>query len=223
MSIYCFASNDRADFAWLIHKQDLASGRRAALAEYEKLVCSRCRRFSPDEVFKVGFAAASPLKAKEDIILTDDGFYCVNERFRKIVAASGTPGLEFKQVGKTEWNVIKISHRYDVPQDVFKTVRGSCDTCGRIREMIGGVLHEGQFIVRPAQDSFFSTNLERQGSGGSERDLYATGKVVELLKSAGLKGGVFRLLHDEATYRTRLAAWHAGKKLKDAKGSFIHL
>src|SRR5688572_15704867 len=107
---------------------------------YENMVCRKCGHFSYDDVFEFGFEESTArIRAAGDIISTDDGFYCVNERLHDVIREERLAGVKMKPAGKTGWHVLNLTARFEAAPGVYKLERGPCAVCGRNREMLGMV------------------------------------------------------------------------------------
>ena len=222
MKLYMFSPDDLPHPNWLFHTVD--RDRNVPDPPYDKLVCVRCGRFSYDDVFALGFEKVSPFfRVKTDIFCSDEGFYCVNKRFTDLIQMEQFPGLNIKPAGNTGWNVINITARFEVRDDVYQKARPElCRVCGR-PTLIGSLRHLGQMRSFPKSETFFSTTTDRQGSGGLDRDFLLTEGIVTALKRNKIKGGALHELLDEETDAKLSIAWQRGEKIKFPKGSQIVL
>jgi len=222
MKLYNFSPSDQLSDTWLFHVWDGETN--VPDPPYEALVCRRCGRFSYDDVFALGFENVSPfIRVKGDIFRADEGFLCINSRFRDLIEAHQFPGLALKPAGKTGWSIINIVPRFDVTEDVFQKARPElCRECKR-PEILGGVRHLGQLKTLPPNDTFFSTRTDRQGSGASDRDLLLTEGIVQVLRHNKIKGGLLEQLLSEEEETKLSQAWQRGEKIKFPKGSRIVL
>jgi len=222
MRLYIFWPDDQKDFTWLVHTQNRDG--HVPNPPYDALICPRCGKFSFDDVFKLGFEEINPvIRARGDIFSSDEGFRCVNSRFRDLIEAQAFPGLAMKPIGRTGWFVVNVTTRFDVRSDVFQVVRGPCQDCGRPRETLGAVRHLGHLITRPDAETFFSTRTDRHGSSYADRDLHLTEGIVQELKRNKIKGGGLDELLSEEEDAKLSQAWQRGEKIKFPKGSRIVL
>lgn len=222
MKLYQFWPADLPIANWLFH----TPGRKKNVPDppYDAFVCGRCGRFSFDEVFALGFDEISPfIRVKADVFASDEGFLCINNRFKDLIEAEQLPGLALKPAGKTGWNVINVVTRFDVRESVFQRTRQKeCPECGRA-EMIGSLRHRGQLLSLPESETFFSTRLDRQGSGASDRDLLMTEGIVKALRRGKIKGGILEELLDEELDAALTLAWQRREPVKRPRGSRIVL
>ncbi len=224
MTYYRLGCQDEPSQKWLIHSQDEETGRIEVLQEYRSVTCSKCGRFDHDQVFEIGFAGLKGWKPrKQDTLLSTDEFYCVSQRFVEVVRQNRIRGIEFKQIGSSEWFVVSVTLRFKTRQDVFKVVRGPCKQCGWNIEMIGNPRELVDFAGLPTGECFFSMGDIPEWSGKGDRSIYATRGVVDTLKNAGLRKGVFLMLIDPETRREQAAAIAAGKRAKAPKDAEIFL
>lgn len=222
MRLYTFWPQDQPHFNWLIHTQDRE--RHFPDPPYRRMVCRKCGKFSYDEVFSFGFNEIDPLiRVRGDIFASDEGFLCINGRFKDLIETERFPGLALKPAGNSGWFVLNVTARFEVRSDVFQVARGPCPDCGRNRETLGTVRHLGQLVTRPESETFFSTSTDRQGSSYSDRDLMLTEGIVDGLKRNKIKGGALHELLDEELDRKLSIAWQRGEKVKFPESSRIRL
>ena len=89
-------------------------------ARYGDLICPKCERFSHEDVFERGFDTDIRIRAKGDIIRSEDGFDCVNERVRSLIEKNRFQGIVLKQLPNTDWYAAKITCCVDADRSAFK-------------------------------------------------------------------------------------------------------
>src|SRR5690242_15431496 len=103
MNYYRFSPNDQSWNNWLLFTEHRENPPLRIKERYQHLVCPKCRQFDFDAAFKGGFDLDVKIRAKGDIVLTQDpaeGFYCVNEKLRNIIEKKNIKGIRFKVLGK---------------------------------------------------------------------------------------------------------------------------
>lgn len=220
MRLYNYWPADLPHSNWLMHTEE----REAIVPNppYDRLICPRCRQFSYDDVFALGFEDIKPIiRVKGDIFMSDDDLLCINTRFRELIEAKEFPGLKLKPLGKTGWSVVKVASRFKVRPEVYQVVRGPCSECGRPREVLGSVRHLGQFLAVPVAETFFTPECDQPKTRFMA--LLLTDGIVAAMKQSKIKGGALHEILDEGLYAKLTAAWQRGEKIKFPKGSRIVL
>jgi hypothetical protein len=162
MKLFHFWEADQKNVHWLIHQTKSTGIGAEAKQRYQALVCPSCGKFSHDEAFRVGFDDEIKVRVRGDIFRSDDGFLCVNQRFRDLLLDDNCSGVAFKPVGQSGWSVLNVSLRVDVTPDVFIVTKPPCEACGRNRGVSGdGVQHEGQLLEIPKHECFFHQTAPR--------------------------------------------------------------
>ncbi len=213
MNYYEFIANDQIWNNWLVF-EELKDQPPQIKPRYKYILCPRCHKFDHDAVFKEGFDSNVKIRGRGDIIATDDGFHCFNDKAKSIIQAEHFKGITFKALGKTGWHVASITLRVKADPRAYELHKPVCPHCKRPAEVTGLFQYESQVEVPRKTGTFFSTIMDRYCSGFFDRPIFATEDVVFALKKAGIKGGMFlRLLNaKEESAEKRIIA--SGKRPK---------
>jgi hypothetical protein len=213
--------NDQNWNNWLLFTEHKKTPWLSIKPRYQHLLCPKCKKFDHDDAFKEGFDSEIRIRGRGDIIRTDDGFRCVNEKVKRTIERAHLKGLGLKPLGDTGWYVINVTLRVSGDSTVYRLHKPFCRHCNRPSEITG--IWGFQSQLRPPKEgkSFFSTIFDRCCSGNADRDIFVTEDIVRLWKDHGVKGGMFeRLLNadEEAQVRDSIARgkprWPAQAKTK---------
>lgn len=195
MKLYILWPDDQRAYNWLIMRYVHPRGREprfTPLSRYQKYVCGSCGRISFDDVFASGFpVSATKLRAKGDLLITDDGFWCVRQNVVELFQKEQIDGIHFNRISDTDWYVLNISRRLPIVNDVYKEVGELCPGCGKSTEIIGCVVLREQILETPPRRSVFTTGPSREHS---DRDVLVDREIIDLMVRARIKGGTATLI-----------------------------
>jgi len=196
MNYYQLVPNDQIWNNWVLLIERI-NERLRIRERYRKPVCHECFQFDYDTVFREGFDPDIKIRARGDIVQTDDGLYCVRENLKQVFKRHRSRGLVFKRLGSSAWYVVNITLRVSGDKRVYKTDcidgRRYCPACKRAVSVYGLFEFERQLAVPKQSRAFFTTVFKREGHH-SAPDVFATEDIARLLQDAGIKGGMFRKL-----------------------------
>jgi hypothetical protein len=168
-----------------------------------------------------GFDSGLLIRAEADIFSSEEGFYCINEKVKRIIDRCGFAGLNLKELSGTKWFVLNVSLLVEADKTAYSFSKAVCTDCGRAREITGLIQFISQIRVPPVGGTFCSPTFDRGGSMNTDRDLFASEDIVAEFKRQSIKAGTFyRLLRaqEEIQYRTavterRIFKWPKGAKV----------
>lgn len=179
-------------------------------ARFASLVCPSCRQADQGEIYRKGPDPLTRIRARGDFVRTDDGFFCVNSRLRSLLEAHRVLGVKFKRVGTSGWHVMNVTCRVKHEQGVYRVCKGLdgkkyCSKCNRPTSVAGIHEFESQIDKRARALTIFTT----QPPLISGPEMFFAEDVVQILKVAKIKGGMFlRLLKkdEETAYKASVKA-----------------
>ncbi len=220
MNYYEFEANDQMWNNWLIFAELKEDPWIGVKPRYRRLLCPKCDKFDHDAVFKEGFDADVRIRGRGDIIATDDGFHCINEKVKRIIEAEHYKGITLKPLGNSGWHVASITLRLKADPEAYELHKPFCRQCKRAAEVTGLLQFLSQVDVPKTSGRFFSTLTDRHCSSNFDRPVLVSEDIVVRLKKAGIKGGMFRKLlnaDEEAVLKTSIAKgkcrWPANSKV----------
>lgn len=207
MNYYEFVAGEQRSNNWLLFTEDEKKAAHVLRPRYKRFCCSKCGKFDHDAVFKEGFDSGVTIRGRGDIIATDDGFHCINERLKRIIGAEGFKGITLKAIGDSGWHVLNITLRTKADPQAYELHKPFCQCCKRAAEVTGLLDFLSQIVVPSKSKSFFSTLTDRCCSGYFDRPLLVTEDIAFCLKKRGVKSGKFgmfrRLLDAEEESQLR--------------------
>jgi hypothetical protein len=133
-------------------------GKLTLREEYQDLACARCRKVDEAAALTRGISTEVVVRAKRPSLFSQDDFYLVDDRAKKVLAEILTEDLDFIQVPSGRFWV--ASPRKGIqphPSDPgFQFVSGRCTLCQRPREVVWGK----ELPTLPGPCNFAAVNLE---------------------------------------------------------------
>jgi hypothetical protein len=207
MNYHRFTPNDQPSDNWLLHTVHNDEPSVRVREHYKELVCPKCRSFDEDAVFRAGFSQNAKLRVRGDLFESSEDLFCLSSKtVDALKKHNALNGLELKPIGATGWFVANISLRVEANASVYTPTRATCRQCGRPCSVTGSFQHLSEIECPSTERTWFTPKFDRQGYAG--RDVFVTGDIVTILRSSGLKGGVFERLmnaEEETTFRQSLA------------------
>lgn len=202
MNIYQFYENDQKWNNWLVFDEPDPDSPVGLKERYRKFVCFKCRRMDEDAVFRNGFDPDIRIRTKDDIIVTCDNFFCINERLFNLIKKQKIQGLEFQSLGQSGWHAMNVTMRVNAKSEVYESSKAICPSCRRAESVLGRFNYLSDIKSPALNKVFFTPKFDRQGY--QPRDIFATEDVVKLFKENQIKGGCFsRLLTADEEVRVR--------------------
>jgi hypothetical protein len=198
MNFYEFKAHDQRCQNWLLFVPSTEDPPLELKPRYVPYVCRACGKFEHNAIFEEGFDPNTKIQGRGDIIVTDDGFCCFNDKVKNLVQRLKIGGLRWKAVGRTGWYVMNAVLLVNADRSVYKSHKPYCNLCKRPDEVTGLFQFESEMQCPKVSRTFFSTIFDRQCSGNFDRDIFATGDIVALFKEASIKGGLFDRLFTPA-------------------------
>ncbi len=189
--------------------------------EFNRFVCVKCKAINHDAAFENGFSSDVKIRARGNIFISSDGFFCFDDTVRQIIETAKFKGIKFKKLVGTGWNVISLTCRVRADESVYEYSKQKCAACKRPREVLGFIRFPSQIKVPDFAGTFFTPKFDRGGKMNMDRDLFVTEDIALRFKKEGLKGGYFeRLLSkdEEVNCRKAIATkqefkWPKGTKI----------
>jgi hypothetical protein len=156
--------------------------------QYRHLLCKTCGRFETDKVLDVGLKEPVEMNFKEDMGLTDDRIFVVNDKCIRVLKDAKVGGYKSKPIGKSGWHVFRVTVFVDTAKGVLKTLGPNCSECKRPKDA-GAHIYELNKITPPKQsNTFFTTKFSCASLSYRDRTVYLTEDVLEALKAGQVKG-----------------------------------
>lgn len=220
MNSYQFFADDQHYNNWLAHSEQEEAPYVVIRPKYERLLCPKCKRFDHDRVFAEGFEENVRIRARGNIIQTEDGFYCVDSRVKEWVELHHIKGVALKALPGTDWNVMSVTCRVEADRSDYSYSKASCAVCSRSNEITGVILLASRIAAPQCCGTFFAPEFDRVGGFSGNRDVFVTEDVVLGFKELGLKGGTFQRLlsaEEEPAFRAAVERKQAFKWPKGAR------
>lgn len=187
MKIYTCCSDDDTQEHWLFFED--VGGRLKVRTEYRDLACSSCGKIDEQAALRRGVSSNFAVRAKKDWIGTSDDYVCMTLRLRNIIESNGFRGLVFLEIPEAPnhfvVNCVNLV-RTDEVKAGFEN-HGKCPTCGRFADRLIGPLIDGM-AVPTEDDTFFASAIANESVHVSYRPIFASERIVKVLKAAKIKG-----------------------------------
>lgn len=198
-SYFLLATYDERDNNY-ITLRDNPDGRPLIYFSYVDYLCPKCRSFDRAALFarKHGLEGGPKIRVSKGRELAEarDGFLLIKSRVLELLKKHDVSGFETRPVPYTEWHALRVTHRVAYKDFEPERKKPPCGTCGR--GAYYGIAQRLRDLAVPSFDNtFFGPELERTNS----YDVFMTGDVARMLKSAGVKGALLRRLLDDEEYR----------------------
>jgi hypothetical protein len=191
MSYYEFIAGEQMWNNWLLFTEEKKEPSLRLKPRYRPFCCPKCGKFDHDAIFKEGFESDVEIRARGDIIATDDGFHCINEKVSNILASEGYGGIKLKALGSSGWHVLNITLRVKSDPAAYELHKPFCRQCKRASEVTGLLDCLSQVAVPNKSRTFFSTITDRHCSGYFDRPVFVTEDIMTRLTKAGIKSGKY--------------------------------
>ncbi|MEY2428135.1 MAG: hypothetical protein QOJ40_1020 [Verrucomicrobiota bacterium] len=156
--------------------------------QYQRLCCKSCGRFETDQAFAIGFADPVTIHFKEDMGLTADRVFVINDKCLKALKSAKVGGYETKPIGKSGWHAFRVTVLVDSIKGLLKTHGRKCPECGRPESAGAFIWSLGQISPRALANTFFSTKLSSAALPFRDRSIFMTEEVLKALKDGKVKG-----------------------------------
>lgn len=221
MNCYRFVQNDQRHNNWLLFTESTEPPYVTIRPDSTRFVCGRCKAIDHDSAFKNGFPSGLKIRARSNVFMTSEGFFCFDDQVRQIAVDSGFEGIAFQKLIGTRWNAINVTCRVQADPTAYEYSKNVCPQCQRPIGVGGLIRFLSQITVPDRTGTFFAPTFDRCGSMNGDRDLFVTENIVLRFKEQRVKGGMFeRLLtkEEEARFRAVVAAnqvfrWPKGARL----------
>ena len=223
MKYYELHPNDQRDNNWLMYCEQYDDPYLTLKPRYIECVCVKCRAIDHDRAFAEGFDQGLKIRARGDLLITSEGFYCFSDKVRSVIEAAGFQGLSLKVIPGTGWHVVNAVCRVEADRSAYAATKPFCDSCGRPKELIGLIRCIDQIQAPATMGTFFAPVFDRRGSMNGDRDLFLTEDILLHFKSHGIKGGMCARLLTGAEYAAVKAAGALKNPLKWPRGSGVSL
>ena len=188
---------------------------------YARFVCRECMKINHEKVFAEGFDPGLRIRANADLLGSEEGFYCVNERARRVIEINGFQGLSLKPLEGRPWYVVNVARRVRADQTAYTYSIEKCTECGRPKDVTGLITFLDQIEAPSKPGTFFGPTFDRCGSMNGDRDLFVTEDIVLAFKEGGITGGIFEKLlagkekaqFDQAVASGTVFKWPKGTKI----------
>ena len=219
MNHYEISLEDYPKTSWALHEVVKLSPRRPRPAEmpsvfykffpsadvevrlkpqYHHVCCNKCGRFDSDKMFEIGFDDPVTIQFKGDYGHTNDRMFVINEKFLKVLKKSKVGGYETKSLGKSGWHALHVTLLVDYVAGVVKTRKPICSKCGRPKENFGVFQYRRQLSLPSQSNTFFATKTGWPSYHFSDRQIFISEDVLQVLLEGGIAGGYCnRLWTDE--------------------------
>jgi len=156
--------------------------------KYQRLCCPRCGRYDADKAFELGFDEPVTIRFKEDMGLSDDRIFVVNDKCVRVLKSADVAGFETKPIGKSGWHALRAILLVDSERGLLKPTKPNCPECGRPKSAGAWIWRLNQLSPPARANTFFSTKMGSAALPFKDRDIFITEDVLDLLRMAKIRG-----------------------------------
>jgi hypothetical protein len=194
MTYYTVEPDDSLDGQWLFFRDD-ERGKLVVRNEYADLVCRSCGKFDEHRAIDFGISPSFQCRTDRDLVGTSEGWLCASSGMRKYVEECEYGGLTFVPVPQSPHFVVYPAVLVETDEELaaFENHR-RCHACGRYSERIVGPVLAGMRIPS-SSTTFFGSAIANENVKVAYRPIFASGEIVESLRSRGFVGVDFVSAH----------------------------
>jgi hypothetical protein len=183
--MYVVYPHDSALSAFVLRR--MGEHKLVVMEEYQDLVCQKCGKVDEKAALVRGIRPGIVVKSKRPLIPSEDDFYLVNERGKKVFSEIVPDEIDYYRIPASDFYVAS-ARTWLQPREGDPGVRflgGRCNACGRAKEVFWGKgpVQLGQ--IKP----FLCLNLEKR-LGAFPLWLVSQEVAEELKKPAAHLAGV---------------------------------
>jgi hypothetical protein len=157
-------------------------------ARYQVLCCPKCGKYDADAIFESGFEEPVAIRFKQDMGLTDDRVFVLNDKCLQVLKKAGVAGFETKPIGKSGWHPLRVTALVESVKGLLQPSKKKCPECGRAADAGAWIWQIKQISLPKEPNTFFSTRMSSAALSFQDRTLFITQDVLEVLKKGGIKG-----------------------------------
>jgi hypothetical protein len=190
--------------------------------QYHSLCCKKCGRYEADKMFEVGFDDPVTMRFKGDYGHTQDRIFSISDKFLKVLKIAKVDDYETKPLGNSGWHALRVTLRVDHADDVVDTSGPQCPECGRPNET-GGIFEYLSELSLPIQSNTFFTTKTSWPRHSSDRDLFITEDVLQVLQEGSIAGGYCSRIWTEEEFQKQKEKEKQGINFWKPPGTLVHL
>lgn len=122
---------------WMLYTDSISEGAKLRIS-YIKLRCSKCKKIDEQKATQIGLEDNIKIRCKNDIFLTNDGFYCISKVVQKLLKKLKVENIKFVPIPNDKNYAVLLP----IKEAKVNLKKGEmeffskCKICGRYRETL---------------------------------------------------------------------------------------